>query len=186
MGVYVFSSSALVERLQTLSPEHPDLDFGKHIIPSMLEKHALYAFPFDDYWVDVGTVDAYWQTSMELVSASRSLISMIPRGDSHAQRGARPVKTGSQGLIHESMVCNGCVVRVSGAFRAVTGVYVSRARWSRERVDEGYLVGPARCRPSIVDKNVVVGAGTHLGWGEDLDTPTARTRQVLLWHHHRG
>jgi glucose-1-phosphate adenylyltransferase len=174
MGVYVFSASALIERLQTLSPEHPDLDFGKHVIPSMLENHALYAFPFDGYWVDVGTVDAYWQTSMELVSGRSKLDLYDPSWVIHTRSEERgPVKTGPQGLIHESMVCNGCVIR-GQVVRSVLspGAYVSPGAIVRESVlMKDTWVGPGavvdRC---IVDKNAVVGAGTHLGWGEDFDT----------------
>ena len=73
MGVYVFNVATLIERMQALAKEHPDLDFGKHVIPSMVESHRIYTYPFDGYWVDVGTVDAYWSTSMELVSGQSQL-----------------------------------------------------------------------------------------------------------------
>jgi glucose-1-phosphate adenylyltransferase len=178
MGVYVFSASALIERLQTLSPEHSDLDFGKHVIPSMVEKHALYTFPFDGYWVDVGTVDAYWQTSMELVSGQSKLDLYDPSWVIHTRSEERgPVKTGPQGLIHESMVCNGCVVR-GQVVRSVLspGVYVSPGAVVRESVlMKDTWVGPGavvdRC---IVDKHAVVGAGTYLGWGKDFHTPNSK------------
>jgi glucose-1-phosphate adenylyltransferase len=177
MGVYVFSASALVERLQALGPKHADLDFGKHVIPSMIDKHALYVFPFEGYWVDVGTVEAYWQTSMELVSGQSRLNLYDPAWVIHTQSEERaPVKTGLQGLIHESMVCNGCIVR-GQVVRSVLspGVYVSPGAIVRESVIlKDTWIGPGavvdRC---IVDKHVVVGTGTYLGWGEDLHTPNA-------------
>jgi glucose-1-phosphate adenylyltransferase len=184
MGVYVFSASALIERLQTLSPKHADLDFGKHVIPSMVEKQALYVFPFDGYWVDVGTVDAYWQTSMELVSGQSQLNLYDPTWVIHTRsEGRAPVKTGPQGLIHESMVCNGCIVR-GQVVRSVLspGVYVSPGAAVRESVIlKDTWIGPGvvddRC---IVDKNAVVGAGTYLGWGEDLHTPNAASPDQLF------
>jgi glucose-1-phosphate adenylyltransferase len=177
MGVYVFGASALVERLETLSSKHPDLDFGKHLIPSMVEKHELYVYPFDGYWVDVGTVDAYWQTSMELVSGQSQLDLYDTSWVVHTLSEERaPVKTGPQGSIHESMVCNGCVVR-GQVVRSVLspGVYVSPGALVRESVImKDTWIGPGavvdRC---IVDKYTVVGAGTTLGWGEDLQTPNA-------------
>jgi glucose-1-phosphate adenylyltransferase len=177
MGVYVFSASALIERLQTLGPEHPDLDFGKHVIPSMVEKHKLYVFPFDGYWVDVGTVDAYWQTSMELVSGQSKLDLYDPSWVIHTRSEERaPVKTGPQGRIRESMVCNGCVVR-GEVLRSVLspGVYVSPGAVVRESVlMKDTWVGPgAVVDHCIVDKHAVVGAGTCLGFGEDFSTPNS-------------
>ena len=184
MGVYVFSASALIEQLQTLGPEHLDLDFGKHVIPSMVERHKLYVFPFDGYWVDVGTVDAYWQTSMELVSGQTKLDLYDPSWVVHTRSEERaPVKTGPQGLIRESMVCNGCVVR-GQVVRSVLspGVYVSPGAVVRESVlMKDTWVGPGavvdRC---IVDKHAVVGAGTYLGWGEDFDTPNSEHPDFLF------
>ena len=73
MGVYIFDAHVMIERLQALSKDHTDLDFGKHVMPSMVEDSDLYTYPFEGYWVDVGTVDAYWQTSMELVSGNSGL-----------------------------------------------------------------------------------------------------------------
>ena len=177
MGVYVFGASALIERLQTLSSEHPDLDFGKHVIPSMVEKHRLYVFPFDGYWVDVGTVDAYWQTSMELVSGQSKLDLYDPSWVIHTRSEERaPVKTGPQGRIRESMVCNGCVVR-GEVLRSVLspGVYVSPGAVVRESVlMKDTWVGPgAVVDHCIVDKHAVVGAGTCLGFGEDFGTPNS-------------
>ncbi|PKO22887.1 MAG: glucose-1-phosphate adenylyltransferase [Chloroflexi bacterium HGW-Chloroflexi-1] len=177
MGVYVFNASVLVERLQALGPEHPDLDFGKHVIPSMAETYPIYTFPFAGYWVDVGTVDAYWQTSMELISGQSQLKLYDPDWVIHTRSEERPpVKVGPQASVNESMVCNGCIVR-GQVLRSVLspGVYVSPGAVVRESVImNDTWIGPGavvdRC---ILDKAVVVGAGTHLGWGDDYDTPNA-------------
>ena len=66
--------------MQTLAPQHPDLDFGKHVIPSIVESHAIYTYPFEGYWVDVRTEEAYWQTSMELTSGESKLNLYDPSG----------------------------------------------------------------------------------------------------------
>ncbi len=93
--------------------QHPDLDFGKHVIPSMVESHGIYTYPFEGYWVDVGTVDAYWSTSMELVLrrvAAQPLRSEL--GDPHQQRRTRSrQRWGRRDSIQQSMICNGCIVR---------------------------------------------------------------------------
>ncbi len=97
MGVYVFNVATLIERMQALAPEHSDLDFGKHVIPSMVESHGIYTFPFEGYWVDVGTVDAYWTTSMELVSGQSALDLYDPNWVIHTKsQGRAPTKVGPQ------------------------------------------------------------------------------------------
>ncbi len=177
MGVYVFRVDALIERLQTLASQHTDLDFGKHVIPSMLDRYNLYSFPFAGYWVDVGTVDAYWTTSMELISGHSQLNLYDPEWVIHTRSEERaPAKVGPQSRVQESMICNGSFVR-GQVIRSVLspGVYVSPGAVVRESVImNDTWIGPGavvdRC---IVDKNVVVGAGTELGFGDDYDTPNA-------------
>jgi glucose-1-phosphate adenylyltransferase len=172
MGVYVFNAAVLIERLRSMAKEHPDLDFGKHVIPGMVEqKRAVYSYPFEGYWVDVGTVDAYWQTSMELVSGACALDLYDPSWVIHTRSEERPpMKIGPQGTVVQSMVCNGSIVR-GQVIRSVLspGVYVSPAAVVRESVImNDTWIGPGavvdRC---ILDKNVVVGGGTMLGWGDD-------------------
>lgn len=175
MGVYVFSFSVLEERLVTLSKEHPDLDFGKHVIPSMVENYKIYTYPFDGYWVDVGTVEAYWSTSLELVSGQSKLNLYDTSWIIHTKsEGRAPAKLGPQASVDRSMICNGCIVRGQVVKSVLSpGVYISPGAVVRESVImNDTWIGPGavvdRC---IVDKNVVVGSGTHLGWGDDYTTP---------------
>lgn len=175
MGVYVFNVATLMERLLALAPEHPDLDFGKHVIPSMVERHDIYTYPFADYWVDVGTVDAYWSTSMELVAGDSPLDLYDSSWVIHTKsEGRAPAKLGPQAQVYRSMICNGCIVRGQVTRSVLSpGVYVSPGAIVRESVImNDTWIGPGavvdRC---IVDKNVVVGPGTQLGWGEDYTTP---------------
>ncbi len=175
MGVYVFNAATLIERMQALASGHTDLDFGKHVIPSMVESHRIYTFPFSGYWVDVGTVDAYWSTSMELVSGKSALNLDDPNWVIHTKsEGRAPAKIGPQASADHSMICNGCIVRGQVVQSVLSpGVYVSPGAIVRESVImNDTWIGPGavvdRC---IVDKGAVVGSGTQLGWGDDYDTP---------------
>lgn len=177
MGVYVFNLAALTERMKALAKDHPDLDFGKHIIPSMADTHRIFTYPFSGYWVDVGTVDAYWSTSMELVSGQSQLNLYDPSWIIHTKsEGRPPAKLGPQAMVKQSMICNGCTVRGQVSRSVLSpGVYVSPGAVVRESVlMNDTWIGPGaivdRC---IVDKNVVVGPGAQLGWGDDYDTPNA-------------
>jgi len=183
MGVYIFSAAALFEQLEILSKEHEDLDFGKHLIPTMVgEGRDVYTYPFEGYWVDVGTVDAYWQTSMELVSSDCELDLYDPEWVIHTRSQERPpLRVGPQGSARESMICNGCIIRGQAIHSILSpGVYISPAAVVRDSVImNDTWIGPGavvdRC---ILDKNVVVGGGTMLGWGDD-NTPNEAAPQAF-------
>ena len=76
MGNYVFNTEFLYEQvIKDADTPESDHDFGKNIIPSIIDKYRIFAYPFRDpetqeqaYWRDVGTLDAYWEANMELVS----------------------------------------------------------------------------------------------------------------------
>ena len=67
MGIYIFNFKTLKEALLQMA-DQPALDFGKHIIPYCYKNEAsLYAYEFNGYWKDVGTLESYWQANMELI-----------------------------------------------------------------------------------------------------------------------
>lgn len=67
MGIYIFNFKTLKEALLQMA-DQPALDFGKHIIPYCHKNQAsLYAYEFNGYWKDVGTLASYWQANMELI-----------------------------------------------------------------------------------------------------------------------
>ncbi|MFI3176020.1 MAG: glucose-1-phosphate adenylyltransferase [Eubacteriales bacterium] len=67
MGIYIFNWSVLKEAL-IKKAEQPALDFGKHVIPYCHEnKEPIFAFEFNGYWKDVGTLQSYWEANMELI-----------------------------------------------------------------------------------------------------------------------
>jgi len=68
MGIYIFNWSTLKSALRFVDERHADSDFGKHIIPYLLNQKAnLIAYEFDGFWKDVGTLEAYWKANMELI-----------------------------------------------------------------------------------------------------------------------
>ena len=70
MGIYIFNRSILEQYLKADAvDEHSDHDFGKNVIPAMLhDQLALYAYPFEGYWKDVGTIESLWQANMDLLA----------------------------------------------------------------------------------------------------------------------
>ncbi len=177
MGVYVFNADILHKRLSEGTEGKPRIDFGKHVIPSMImdEQDRVYAYPFEGYWVDVGTIQAYWETSMELLDANCGL-DLHETGWLIQTRSEErpPVKVGPQARISRSLVCNGSVVRGTIEHSVLSpGVYVSPGAVVRDSVvmNDTWIGPGAVLDKVIVDKQVVVGAGVHLGWGDDMHTP---------------
>ena len=175
MGIYVFNRDALVAQLEAGSKQHTDLDFGKHIIPAMIEPCRVFAYAFEGYWVDVGTIQSYWETNLALLAPDTPLNLYDPAWVIHTLSQERPpVKIGLQGQIVRSLVCNGSIVRGHVEHSVLSpGVYVSPEAVIRDSiVMNDAWVGPGAVLDRvIVDKDVVIGAGTQLGVGDDLETP---------------
>lgn len=175
MGVYVFSTEVLFQRLDEGSDDDPREDFGKHVIPSMINRDRVMAYPFEGYWVDVGTIDSYWETSMDLLSPENTLNLFDPEWVIHTRSEERsPANVGPQARISQGMICNGCIIRGHVENSVLSpGVYVSPGATIRDSVvmNDTWIGPGAVLDKVIVDKNVVVGSGVRLGDGDDLTTP---------------
>jgi len=175
MGIYVFSAETLLQRLSEGGEGTPRIDFGKHVIPAMITRDQVYAYPFEGYWVDVGTIQSYWETSMDLLDPANTLNLYDPDWVIHTLSQERPpAKIGLQAIVSQSLICNGCIIRGRIEHSVLSpGVYVSPGAIVRDSiVMNDTWVGPGAVLDRvIVDKNVIVGAGVRLGHGDDLDTP---------------
>jgi len=178
MGIYVFQLDALRQALQDdLEDPSSERDFGKDIIPRMLAQgKRLYAYPYDGYWVDVGTVYAYWEAHMELLSDAPPLNLIDRDWIIHTRSEERPpvnIRTGA--TVSHSLITDGCVIEGSVEFSVLSpGVRVQRGGVVRHSIvmtdtviEAGAVVD--RC---IVDKQVKVGKGAYLGWGKDYSINT--------------
>ncbi len=171
MGVYIFKTDVLVERLLEDSPETPRIDFGSHVIPSMIPRDKVMAFLFDGYWVDVGTVQSYWETSLELTNPMPPLNLYNPDWVIHTRSEERPpVKIDPQGRVQQSLLSNGCVIRGSVSHSVLSpGVYVSPGAVVRDSIilNDTWIGPGAIVDKTIIDTNVVVGGGAIVGDGDD-------------------
>jgi glucose-1-phosphate adenylyltransferase len=111
MGIYVFNARFLLQNLNddAVNPESSH-DFGKNIIPKMVENDKVYAYPFSGYWVDVGTISSYWETNLALLQPKPGLDLYDPSWVIHTRSKERPpVKLGTSGQSSNSLLSNGCV-----------------------------------------------------------------------------
>ncbi|MBW7882708.1 MAG: glucose-1-phosphate adenylyltransferase [Caldilineaceae bacterium] len=170
MGIYVFNAHVLERRLTEGRPEKPRNDFGKDVIPAMLAAgDSVWAYRFEGYWVDVGTIDSYWTTSLELVAPKPSLDLYTDNWPIHTKSEERPpVKIGPQAKIVSSMVSNGCIVRGLVVNSILSpGVYVSPGAVVKDSVvmNDTWIGPGAQLDRVVIDKKVVVGAGAVVGTG---------------------
>lgn len=172
MGIYVFNAFRLEQRLTEGSAENPRVDFGKDVIPAMIAAgDRVVAYRFEGYWVDVGTVDAYWSTNLDLLKPDAALDLFTDQWPIHTRSEERPAaKFGPQSKVVSSMVSNGCVIRGMVINSVLSpGVYVSPGAVIKDSVVmNDTWVGPGALLDKVViDKEVMIGAGTVIGTGDE-------------------
>lgn len=182
MGIYVFNTDVLLEKLRTM--DNPDLDFGQHIIPSMIGNDDVYAFKFYDYWKDVGTYDSYLQANLELIETVDKIpLDMYDKSwKIYTKSEELPaVKIGSKATIHQALLSNGAIV-AGNVERSVLspGVIVH----PHAKVVNSVLLNNVEVLPGavvencIIDKNTIVSENALVGYGTDL-TPNKENPSLL-------
>ena len=189
MGVYIFKAGILEDAVtRDAKKENSAHDFGKDIIPSLFKKKKVMAYNFNlnpvpgmteqerGYWRDVGTIDAYWKASMDLISVTPMF---------NLYNGAWPIKTAREitppakfvfsdekkervGTATDSLVCDGVIVSGGRINRSILSPQVRVNSFSQieesiifERVNIGRY---AKIRRAIIDKDVVIPPKTTIGY----------------------
>jgi glucose-1-phosphate adenylyltransferase len=171
MGVYVFNYSVL-ERV--LEEDHrndgSNHDFGKDVIPKMIaEGMKLYAYPYGGYWIDVGTVDAYWEAHMDLLASPPSLNLNDRTWVIHTKSEERPpVHMANGANVRNSLITNGCVISEGAVVeRSILspGVFVGANAIVRESIilTDSYIEAGAIVERCILDKITVIGHNARVG-----------------------
>lgn len=177
MGIYIFNWKTLRESLIAMA-EQPALDFGKHVIPYCHSKgQPLYAYEFNGYWKDVGTLSSYWEANMELIdivpefnlyeeywkiyTKSESLPPQYISEDSVIERSIIGEGTDIYGKVYNSVI--GC------------GVTIGKDTVVRDSIIMNNTCIEAGCEinKAIIAENVTVSAGVQLGVGEEAENDTA-------------
>jgi glucose-1-phosphate adenylyltransferase len=189
MGIYLFNTKKVIEHLRFDALRDTSHDFGKNIIPEMLKSSRVYAYNFKDenkkeakYWRDVGTIDAYWAASMDLVSVD-PLLNLYDRAwpirTYQAQNPpakfvfAQETKGGRLGIAVDSIVGHGCIISGGRVQNSVLSPNVRVNSYSdvrdailMENVDVGRH---CRIRGAIIDKDVRIPPGSEIGYDKEED-----------------
>lgn len=190
MGIYVFTARFLFEQLcRDATEPGSHHDFGHDIIPSIIDNHRVFAFPFRDenrkrqaYWRDVGTIDAYYEANMDLIDVDpelnlydqdwpiRTLQPNLPPpkfvfgSDGDPQRCGKAI---------DSIVCPGTIISGGGVQRSVISPNVrinSYASVEESILFDGVDIGRhARIRRAIIDKGVRIPPEMEIGFDVERD-----------------
>ena len=190
MGIYVFSAAFLYEQLiRDADDPKSEHDFGKNIIPQIINKYRVYAHRFTDscvggekgdyYWRDVGTVDAYWEANMELTKVTPELNlydSDWPIWTYQEQ--LPPAKfvfnnEGRRGTATDSLVSGGCIISGANINQSVLFSNVRVHSFSTiadsvilPQVEIGRNV---KLKRVVIDKGTVIPDGMEVGFDLELD-----------------
>jgi glucose-1-phosphate adenylyltransferase len=171
MGIYVFGREMLSRVLEEDSRRRDSShDFGKDVIPRMVsEGLRVFAYPFQGYWVDVGTVEAYWQTQMDLLKSPPPVDLNDRAWIVHTRSEERPpVLILEDAVVRDSLITDGCIVssgaRVENSILS-PGVFVGPGAVIRESVilTDTFIEAGARIERAIVDKAVRIGRKARIG-----------------------
>lgn len=187
MGIYVFNAHFLFDELckDATLPESSH-DFGKNIIPSIIDSRRVYAFPFLDenrkaqaYWRDVGTIDSYFEANLELTSVDPQLnlydMDWPVRTFQPSQPPAKFVFDSKErcGQAHDSIVSSGVIISGGCVTQSVIGPQTRINSYAE--VDQSILFGRvsvgrnAKLRRAIVDKDVVIPENIEIGYDHEAD-----------------
>lgn len=175
MGIYVFNTKFLLQLLEDdAQDKNSSHDFGKNIIPHIVDMGKAYAYPFAGYWVDVGTIQSYWETSMALLDPKPALDLYRSDWIIHTRSVERPpVKCIPPGEMINSMASNGCVISGTVINSILSpGVVVEKGAVVRDSVIMNDTLVRARAvvNRCILDKEVEIGPNSQLGAGDE-NTP---------------
>jgi glucose-1-phosphate adenylyltransferase len=186
MGIYVFNTEVLVRRLIEDARSDSSHDFGKDIIPMMIGKDQIFAFDFKQgdcggtgYWRDVGTIDAYYEANMDLISVTPQLNLYDPQWPILTYQPTSPpaktvwIEAGRVGTALNSIISNGSIISGGNVKRSILSPNVtvhSFAEIEDSILLEGVDVGRnAKIRKTIIDKEVQIPPGMEIGYNLDED-----------------
>ena len=189
MGIYVFNTNILYELLfqDAAKKETSRHDFGQDIIPAMIAGGLrVFGYPFRDenrkdaaYWRDVGTLDAYFQTNMDLIHVDPVLNLYDQEWPIHTHQPAFPPpkfvhsERDRRGAAFDSIVCQGAIISGGQVYRSIVspGVRINSFALIEDAIlfDDIDVGRHVRIRRAIIDKEVRVPSGFEIGWNSKTD-----------------
>ncbi len=187
MGIYIFNKDFLIEQLiKDADLKQSSHDFGKDVIPALIEKYRAFAYPFRDpdsgklgFWRDVGTIDSFWEANMELIGITPELNLYDKDWPIWTyQEQLPPAKfvfndDSRRGMAVDSMVSGGCII--SGASINKSVLFSSVQVEAHSEIEQSVILPEAsigeNCiiHRAIIDEGCEIPAGTQIGVNPEED-----------------
>jgi len=174
MGVYLFKTPVLIKALlKDARNSKSSHDFGRDILPSLIGGHRVFAYAFDDYWEDIGTIDAYWEANMAFLSPETPVILQDPAWPVRTYKPQYPPTFISGADVRASIVGTGCTFTDCRIVHSIvsSGVHIEPGAeivdsiiFENVRVRRG-----ARLRKIIIDKYSTIPEGFEIGGDAEKD-----------------
>lgn len=170
MGIYVFDTDYLLDALKSTKEE----DFGHHLIPMARENKVLYAYRFNGYWRDVGTVHAYWDANMDILRPKTELTPELwgictNHDEEDIGHDRPPIKILPGAVVQNSALSPGCVIAGTVQDSVLSpGVVVEQGASvvSSVLMHDCVVREKARLEKVVADKQAVFGKGSSIGFGD--------------------
>ncbi len=169
MGIYVFKKEALIRLMEEVGD-----DFGKELIPLMIKKKNTYAFVYNGYWEDIGTVASFYEANLALIDQTNGLDIRNPERPIYTEAQHLPNALIKNAFIEDSIISPGCIIEAKEIYHSLVGVRTTIGQGSiiRDSVimgnlgshDEGVLSIGSDCfiRKAILDEQVKIGNHVEL------------------------
>lgn len=181
MGIYLFNIQLLNEVLWEDHLEQESAhDFGKNILPLLVKnKRRIYAYPYNGYWMDVGTIQSYWKAHMDILCTPPAFDLFQPSWIIHTRTEERPPARVAKGaIIEDSLICHGCTISAGAkVIRSVLspGVKVAPGAIIEESIilTDSSLGENSHVVRSVLDKRIKIGDGAIVGGYDEKDLSIA-------------
>jgi glucose-1-phosphate adenylyltransferase len=187
MGIYVFNRQVLIDVL-----DNDQDDFGKHILPASLQKYKVFAYIFQDYWEDIGTVRAFFEANLALTETIPAFNFFDRLHPIYTHARFLPASKVNEAQVNRALIADGCIITGARIERAIVGLrsviengttirntVLMGADFYQEEIprplSDGPVLGIGRnvyIEGAIIDKNARIGNGvviTSEGKPADID-----------------
>ncbi len=185
MGIYVFDYEYLI---QCLERNQADEDFGMHILPHAIDNDDVFAYPFYGYWRDVGTIQAYWEANMDVITAHGGISPQKWQIRTNVEADERPAdrapaRFGHKAVLKKSLVSAGSSIYGTVINSVISpGVVVHEGAVVKDSIifSDCVIGKNSVVDLSILDKRVRVGENAIIGNGTNYTVENFRSPSHLF------
>ncbi|WP_347274715.1 glucose-1-phosphate adenylyltransferase [Candidatus Kuenenia sp.] len=200
MGIYLFNTEVLVRRIIENAKNDTNRDFGKNIIPTMIQKDRVLSFVFNgnghstaNYWRDIGTLDAYWEANIDLVKKNPDFDLFDDTWPIRTYNKQYPpakysFENEKNGMIKDALISNGCLINDASIGKSIISPNVtigSESSVMGSIIMEGVRIGKnVKIKNAIIDKHVTIPDGMKIGYDLQNDGKqfTVTEKGVVVAH----